>query len=87
MFGLSLNKKPKKEGKGDAGVGKGEGERKSVWKLRRWSKSRGYHTVVVNGEGEKDHGQGCEKTDNTEIAETGRTAKEESNKVHVCMYR
>ena len=55
VFGISLNKKPKKKMNGDFYIGgRREGERKSVWKLRRWSKGRGHHTVVVKKEGEKE---------------------------------
>ena len=67
VFGVSLNKKPKKRMNGDFYIGRrreGEGERKSVWKLRRWSKSRGHHTVVVKKEGEE------------EVAEEGREGEQ-----------
>jgi hypothetical protein len=63
VFGVSLNKKPKKKMNGDFYVGgRREGERKSVWKLRRWSKSRGHHTVMVKEEeqGEGEEGKGRE---------------------------
>ena len=58
VFGSSLNKKPRKKANGDfcvRGRGEGEGERKSVWKLRKWSKIRGHHTVVVKEEESKGH--------------------------------
>ena len=60
VFGVSLNKKPKKKMNGDFYIGgrrEEEGERKSVWKLRRWSKSRGHHTVVIKKEGEEEQGK------------------------------
>lgn len=82
VFGSSLNKKPKKANRGCVGVGKGEGEgeRKKVWKLRRWSKSRGYHTVVVNGEEERN---GEETSgENEQVPESGPAAEEEA-KVHL----
>ena len=77
VFGLSLNNKPKTKMNGDTHTGKGEGERKSIWKLHRWSKNRGHHTVVVNGEEEKDCEQGSEETDK----ETPESTTEESKKV------
>ena len=77
VFGSSLNKKPKKANEGCVSVGKeeGEGEKKTVWKLRRWNKSRGYHTVVVNGEEERDGGGAS--GDNKQVPESGPAAEDE----------
>ena len=78
VFGTSLNKKPKKKDGGQEKEGEWGGERKSVWKVRRWSKNRGHHTVVVNGSGEMDEGERSEDTDK-EMAES--STKEEKSKV------
>ena len=95
VFGISLNKKPKKkkEMNGDFYVGgkrDGEGERKSVWKLRRWSKSRGHHTVVVKKEGggeeeeeEREGGQISEEKDK-DMAASGPNNENEVRTLHVC---
>ena len=83
VFGSSLNKKLKRSNEGVV-RGEGEEERKSVWKLRRWSRRRGYHTVVVNGEGERDGGEGGEKNDKE--TPKPRAASEEESKVHVLFW-
>ena len=84
VFGLSLNKKPKKKKtNGEAYVGeRGEedGERKRVWKLRRWNKSRGHHTVVVkNGGGVEEYEQSVEE--DKEMNGSGTKTEEKSNEV------
>ena len=92
VFGISLNKKPKKKMNGGFYVGgrrEGEGERKSVWKLRRWSKSRGHHTVVVKkeGKGEEEEGrEGEQKREENDkhMAGSGPISDKTSNKV--CVY-
>ena len=88
VFGLSLNKKPKKKKmNGEAyvgGRGEEDGERKRVWKLRRWSKSRGHHTVVVENGGEGEEGRECgeagEKKDR-EVNGSGTKIEDKSNEV------
>ena len=91
VFGTSLNKKPKKKMNGDFYIGgrrEGEGERKSVWKLRRWSKSRGHHTVVVKKEGEeKEEGREGEQKreeNNKDMAGSEPSGDKASNEV--CVY-
>ena len=91
VFGVSLNKKPKKKKvvNGDFYVGErreGEGERKSVWKLRRWSKGRGHHTVMVKkeGEGEGREGEQIREEKDEEMAASRPNNENTSNKV--CMY-
>lgn len=89
VFGVSLNKKPKKKVvNGDFYVGRreGEGERKSVWKLRRWSKSRGHHTVMVKKEeeGEGREGEHIREEKDKGMAASGPNNENTSNKV--CMY-
>jgi hypothetical protein len=90
VFGVSLNKKPKKKVNGDFYVGgRREGERKSVWKLRRWSKSRGHHTVMVKEEGDGEEGEGREgeqtgEDKNKDMAASG--PNNENDKVHVHLY-
>ena len=98
IFGISLNKEPKKKKKinGDFYVGgkrEGEGERKSVWKLRRWSKSRGHHTVVVKKEEEEEEegreGQQKRGENGVDVAASGSNSDETSNEIHctyVCVY-
>ena len=90
VFGVSLNKKPKKKKvvNGDFYVGgrrEGEGERKSVWKLRRWSKGRGHHTVTVEKE-EEGEGEHTREERDKETATPGPYNKNTSNKVCTCMY-
>ena len=92
VFDISLNKEPKKKKKinGDFYVGgkrEGEGERKSVWKLRRWSKSRGHRTVVVKKEEEEDGREGQQKRgeNGVDVAASGSNSDEMSNEVH-CTY-
>ena len=83
VFGSTLNKKPKQRTDRDA-VGKegsDGGERKSVWKLRRWSKGRGHHTVIVNGDGERDGDKQKSEDVNKEDTESGASCEEERNKV------
>ena len=66
VFGKDLNKKPKTKARDGGGGGKereGTGERKSVWKVRRWSKNRGHHTVVVNGNEMSNEGESGGDTD------------------------
>ena len=93
VFGVSLNKKPKKKKvvNGDFYVGgkrEGEGERKSVWKLRRWSKGRGHHTVMVKkeeeGEGDGREGEHIREEKDKEMAASRPNNENTSNKV--CMY-
>ena len=95
VFGISLNKEPKKKKKtnGDFYVGgkrEGEGERKSVWKLRRWSKSRGHHTVVIKKEEENGReGQQKRGENGVDVAASGSNSDETSNEIHctyVCVY-
>lgn len=88
VFGASLNKKPKKKKvvNGDFYVGErreGEGERKSVWKLRRWSKGRGHHTVMIK-EGERGEGEHIREEKDKEMVVPGPNNENASNKV--CMY-
>ena len=92
VFGISLNKQPKKKKKinGDFYVGgkrEGEGERKSVWKLRRWSKSRGHHTVVVKKEEEEDGREGQQKSreNDVDVAAIGPNSDEITNEVRMCL--
>ena len=93
VFGISLNKEPKKKKKinGDFYVGgkrEGDGERKSVWKLRRWSKSRGHHTVIVKKEEEDGREDEQKRRENDiDVAAIGPNSDEMSNEVHcTCMY-
>ena len=92
VFGTSLNKKPKKKMNGDFYVGeRREEERKSVWKLRRWSKSRGHHTVVVKNEeeGEGREGEGGEtvarEKKDKDMAESATDMKEKECEVCVIL--
>ena len=94
VFGVSLNKKPKKKKvvNGDFYVGgrrEGEGERKSVWKLRRWSKGRGHHTVTVKkeeGEGDGREGEQIREEKDKEMAAPGPNNENASTCSKVCMY-
>ena len=90
VFGASLNKKPKKKKvvNGDFYVGErreGEGERKSVWKLRRWTKGRGHHTVMVKKEeeGDRREGEHIREEKDKEMATPGPNNENTSTKV--CM--
>ena len=64
-----------------------EGERKSVWKLRRWGKGRGHHTVVVKKEKEKredEEERATEEKDQDVAGSTCTTNMEDKvNEVHV----
>ena len=91
VFGVSLNKKTKKKMNRDFYVGgtrEGEGERKSVWKLRRWSKGRGHHTIVVKKEGEEEEDKRDDKeeraTDKKEQDMAGSTTNMEEKANEVC---
>ena len=86
VFSASLNKKPKKKMNGDFYVGgrrEGEGERKSVWKLCRWSKSRGHHTVVIKKE-EGREGEQRREENNKDMAGSGPSGDKASSEV--CVY-
>ena len=83
VFGKDLNKKPKTKAGDGGGGGKekeGTGERKSMWKVRRWSKDRGHHTVVVNGNGMSNEGESGGDTDKT-VKECEVRDEEAKNKV------
>ena len=67
----------------------GEGERKSVWKLRRWSKGRGHHTVMVKKEEEGEEREGREGEKIREDKDKGMAASgpnNENTSNKVCMY-
>ena len=81
--------KPKKKN-GDFYIGgrrEGEEEKKSVWKLRRWSKSRGHHTVVVKKEEEEEEGREGEQRreeNSKDMAGSGPNSDKASSEV--CVY-
>ena len=91
VFGLALNKNPKKKVNGDFYIGgRREEERKSVWKLHRWSKSHGHHTVVVKeeGDGEEEEGrddEGERATEKKDQDMTGSTTNMEEKANEVCV--
>ena len=65
VFGSFLNKKPKENVLKDATQHGGPAEKRTTWKLRRWTKDSGYKTVVMSGEQER-----CEQNGETRLTET-----------------
>ena len=87
VFGKDLNKKPKTKAGDDGGRGKereGSRERKSMWKVRRWSKDGGHHTVVVNGNGMSNEGENGGDTDKA-VKESEVKDEEAKNKVDISL--